>query len=164
LQRAIAKVDGVRAVIFDLRDNTGGFPETVAEVAAPLFDRTVPWYNPRATQSATALSPAARSTLTTTPVYILTSSRTLSGAEQFTYNLKMLKRATVIGETTGGGGHVGAFHRLDEHFGMGIPETKITNPYGKPDWDVVGVEPDVKVKAANALDVAEKLAAKRVGR
>ena len=163
-QKAIGRVAGADAAIFDLRDNTGGFPATVAEVAAALFDHVVPWYNPRETHSATTLLPAHGSTLANRPVYILTSSRTLSGAEQFTYNLKMLKRATIVGETTGGGGHVGAFHRLDEHFGMGIPETKITNPYGKPDWDVVGVEPDVKVNAADALDAAEKLAAKRVGR
>lgn len=164
LRKAIAKVDRTRAVIFDLRDNTGGFPDTVAQVAAPLFDRTVEWYNPRATKSATTLKPAAGSALATKPVYILTSSRTLSGAEQFTYNLKMLKRATIVGETTGGGGHVGAFHRLDGHFGIGIPETKITNPYGGPDWDGVGVEPDVKVKAADALREAEKIAAKQIQR
>jgi hypothetical protein len=161
LQKAIARVAGSDAVIFDLRDNTGGFPETVAEIAAPLFDHAVRWYNPRAAQSATTLAPTS-SRLANKPVYILTSSRTLSAAEQFTYNLKMLKRATIVGETTGGGGHVGAFHRVDEHFGMGMPETKITNPYGGPDWDGIGVEPDVKVKAADALDEALKLAAKQI--
>ena len=162
--KALAQVGGANAVIFDLRDNTGGFPETVAEVAAPLFDRTVAWYNPKQTQSATTLTPAAGSKLANKPVYILTSSRTFSGAEQFTYNLKMLKRATVIGETTGGGGHVGVFHRVDEHFGIGVPETKIINPYGGPDWDGVGVEPDVKVKAVDALNEAEKRVVKPVGR
>jgi len=164
LRKALAQIGGANGVIFDLRDNTGGFPETVADVAAPLFERPVAWYNPKQTQSATTLTPAPGSKLANKPVYILTSSRTFSGAEQFTYNLKMLKRATVIGETTGGGGHVGVFHRVDEHFGVGIPETKISNPYGMPDWDGVGVEPDVKVKAANALGEAEKLAAKVVGR
>jgi C-terminal processing protease CtpA/Prc len=73
----------------------------------------------------------------------------------------MLKRATVVGETTGGAAHAGVFYRVDEHFGVGIPESKITNPYGTPDWAGVGVEPDVKVKAADALEAAEKLAAKR---
>ena len=163
-RKALAGVGNAHALIFDLRDNTGGFPETVAEVAAPLFDRTVAWYNPRSRASATMLKPAAGSTLSNKPVYILTSSRTLSGAEQFTYNLKMLKRATIVGDTTGGGAHVGAFHRVDEHFGVGIPETKITNPYGGPDWDGIGVEPDVKVKAAEALSAAEALAAKGVKR
>jgi C-terminal processing protease CtpA/Prc len=39
------------------------------------------------------------------PIYVLTSARTFSGAEEFTYNLKNLKRATIVGETTGGGAH-----------------------------------------------------------
>jgi hypothetical protein len=41
---------------------------------------------------------------------------------------------------------------------MGIPETKSINPYATPDWEGTGVEPDVKVKAADALATAVKLA------
>jgi Peptidase family S41 len=44
--------------------------------------------------------------LTNKDVYILTISRTFSGAEEFIYNLKHLKRATVVGENTGGGAHL----------------------------------------------------------
>jgi C-terminal processing protease CtpA/Prc len=91
-------------------------------------------------------------------VYVLTSASTISGAEHFSYDLKMLKRATLVGETTGGAGHSGVFHRIDEHFGMAIPETKAINPFSTPDWAGTGVEPDVKVKAADALTTAEKLA------
>jgi hypothetical protein len=43
--------------------------------------------------------------LTGKPVFVLTSKRTFSGAEEFSYNLKNLNRATIIGETTGGGVH-----------------------------------------------------------
>ncbi len=89
---------------------------------------------------------------------MLTSSKTWSGAEQFCYNLKMLKRATLIGERTAGGAHAGVFHRIDDHFGMGIPEVKSINPFGNADWEGVGVEPGVKVKAANALETAVNIA------
>jgi len=41
---------------------------------------------------------------------------------------------------------------------MGIPETKAINPFSKNDWAEIGVEPDVKVQAADALVTAEKLA------
>ena len=36
------------------------------------------------------------------PVYALTAKRTFSGAEEFTYDLKYLKRATIVGENTAG--------------------------------------------------------------
>lgn len=145
------------AVIFDLRDNTGGFPDMVAAVAAELFDHPVLWYNPRETPSTSMLSAGQGSTLAHKPVYILTSSRTFSGAEHFTYNLQMLKRATVIGETTRGG-HVGTVHRIDAHFLIVVPEARKASSYGKPDWEGIGVEPDIKVNAADALTTAERLA------
>jgi len=53
---------------------------------------------------------------------------------------------------------------MADHFGMGIPETKPINPYGKADWEGTGVEPDVKVSAADALETAEKLAQSKTPR
>ena len=91
-------------------------------------------------------------------MYLLTSARTFSGAEQFSYDLKMLKRATLVGETTGGATDVGVFHRIDEHFGIGIRESRAINPYAEPDWAGIGVKPDVKVKAGDALGAAVNLA------
>lgn len=161
-ESAIARLCRSRAIIFDLRDNTGGYPEMVATMAAPLFDHPVRWYNPREGDGSHWLSPAGESKLAHKPVYILTSALTLSAAEQFTYNLKMLGRATVVGDTTGGSAHVGIFHRIDDHFGIGIPETRIVNPYGVPDWEGTGIEPDVRVVPSNALAVAEKLARKQL--
>jgi predicted secreted Zn-dependent protease len=157
---AMASLNHANAIIFDLRDNHGGEPEMVALMAAYLFDHPEYWYNPRenTTQQSWTRSPVLDNKLADKPVYILTSARTFSGAEQFCYDLKMLKRATLIGETTGGGAHAGVFHRIDDHFGMGIPETKPINPFSKTDWAETGVEPDVKVKAVDALETALKLA------
>jgi hypothetical protein len=45
---------------------------------------------------------------------------------------------------------------------MGIRETRAINPYSVPDWAVTGVEPDVKVPAADALTTAERLAASKL--
>jgi len=96
------------------------------------------------------------------PIYVLTSSRTFSGAEEFTYNLKSLKRATIVGETTGGGAHPVSGHRIDEHFIIGVPMARAINPITHTNWEGVGVEPDVKVPAAEALATAEKLAREKV--
>lgn len=132
----------------------------VAMIAAYLFDHPEYWYSPREspTENSWTHSPVEGNKLADKPVYVLTSSTTLSGAEQFTYDLKMLRRATIVGETTGGGAHAGVFHRLDDHFGIAIPEVRAVNPYGKNDWEGTGVEPDVKVKASDALETAMKLA------
>jgi Peptidase family S41/N-terminal domain of Peptidase_S41 in eukaryotic IRBP len=159
-KRAMASLNNAAAVIFDLRDNRGGYPGMVMLLAAYLFDHPEYMYNPRdnTTEQSWTRSPVPGNKLADKPVYVLTSSRTFSAAEHFSYNLKMLKRATLVGETTGGATDVGAFHRIDDHFGMGIRETRGINPYSEPDWAVTGVQPDVIVNAADALRVAEKLA------
>lgn len=73
-----------------------------------------------------------------------------------------MKRATLVGETTGGGAHLVNGHRIDDHFGIGVPFATAVNPITKTDWEGTGVQPDVKVKAADALETAEKLAASRL--
>jgi C-terminal processing protease CtpA/Prc len=95
------------------------------------------------------------------PVYVLTSKQTFSGAEEFCYNLKNLKRATLVGETTGGGAHPVSGHRIDEHFIIGVPFARAINPISKTNWEGTGVEPDVKVSAAEALTTAERMAHER---
>jgi C-terminal processing protease CtpA/Prc len=107
-------------------------------------------------------SPVRNSRLGNKPVYILTSSRTVDGAEQFVFNLKMLKRATVIGERTRGETHSGPFYRNDDH--LGIPMKPLTNSYGKPDWEGTGIAPDVEVKASDALQIAEESARAKIER
>lgn len=162
-RNAMARLNGADALIIDLRDNGGGYPAMVALVASYLFDHPEYLYNPREATTANSWtrSPVAGSRLADKAVFILISGNTRSGAEQFSYDLKMLKRATLVGEKTGGAEHSGVYHRLDEHFGMGIPEAGPINPYGNHGWEGVGVEPDVKVNATEALGTAGKLAAKK---
>ncbi len=161
---AMASLNHASAIIFDLRDNSGGFPSMVSLIASYLFDHPEYMYGPRGapTEESWTRSPVPGNALANKPVYVLTSASTWSGAEQFSYDLKMLKRATLVGETTRGGAHAGIFHRIDDHFGMGIPEERAINPFGSADWEGIGVEPDVKVPAADALETAVKLAKARV--
>jgi hypothetical protein len=163
---AMASLNNADALIFDLRDNAGGFASMVLLLSSYLFDHPQYVYDPREgpTQQSRTLSPVAGNKLADKPVYILTSATTVSAAEQFCYNLKMLKRATLVGETTRGSAHSGVFHRIDDHFGMGIPEVKTVNPYSQPDWEGTGVEPDVKVNAAAALETAIKLAESKLAK
>jgi Peptidase family S41/N-terminal domain of Peptidase_S41 in eukaryotic IRBP len=161
---AMASLNHADAIIFDLRDNRGGYSSMVSQIAAYLFDHPEYMYDPREspTPQSWTPSPVAGNRLADKPIYVLTSHSTVSAAEQFCYDLKMLKRVTLVGETTRGSAHAGVFHRIDDHFGMGIPETKAINPFSKTDWEGVGVEPDVKVNATQALETAEKLAESRL--
>ena len=161
---AMAALNHAKAIIFDLRDNGGGFAPMVSFIAAYLFDHPEYLYDPRVspTQQSWTRSPVPGNKLADKPVYVLTSTSTVSAAEQFCYDLKMLKRATFVGERTRGSAHAGIWYRIDDHFGMGIPETRPVNPFSKTDWEGTGVEPDVKVKAADALVTAEKLAERKM--
>ena len=154
------------ALIIDLRDNSGGSPDMVMFLAGWLFDKPAFFFNPRENDASHmwTRSHMAGSGLADKPLWVLTSSRTYSAAEHFSYNLKMLHRATLVGETTGGATDVGVFHRIDDHFGIGIRESRVRNPYPAPDWAVNGVQPDVRVPAADALETAEKLAAQQIAR
>jgi C-terminal processing protease CtpA/Prc len=95
------------------------------------------------------------------PVYILTSNRTFSAAEEFTYNLKHLKRATIVGETTGGGAHPGGPRRINDHFSVWVPSGRAINPVTKTNWEGTGIEPDIKVEAKQALKAAHLDALKK---
>ena len=90
-------------------------------------------------------------------MFVLTSQGTFSGGEEFAYDLKNLKRATIVGETTGGGAHPVRGIRVDDHFTVGVPFARAVNPVSKTDWEGTGVAPDVPVKADDALATAEKL-------
>lgn len=95
-------------------------------------------------------------------VYVLTSNRTFSAAEEFSYNLKNLKRATIVGEVTGGGANPGGRFRITEHFGVFVPTGKAINPITKTNWEGTGVKPDVEVPADHALKTAHFDALKKV--
>jgi C-terminal processing protease CtpA/Prc len=151
------------ALIFDLRENHGGDPNMVALVASYLFDRPTHLndiYNRREnkTEQFWTATDLPGSKFIGKPAFVLTSAQTFSGGEEFTYDLKNLKRATIVGETTGGGAHLVSPHPLADHFAIGVPFARAINPISKKDWEGSGVEPDVKVKAADALETAVKLA------
>jgi hypothetical protein len=157
---AMADLNHVDAIIFDVRENRGGAGEMASLLAAYLFDHSEYMYDPRESPQphSWTRSPVEGSALADKPVYVLTSSVTASAAEYFCYNMKMLRRATLVGETTSGNAHAGVFHRIDDHFGIAITEVEAVNPYADADWEGVGVEADVRVKAAEALETAERLA------
>jgi retinol-binding protein 3 len=160
-------VNGTDALIIDMRNNGGGNPAMVALVCSYLFGpepvhlNDLYWREGNRTDEFWTKKEVAGKRYLNKDVYVLTSKQTFSGAEEFTYNLKNLKRATIIGETTGGGAHPGGGFRISEHFGMFIPTGRAISPITKTNWEGTGVTPDVSVPADQALLVARIMALKK---
>src|SRR5262245_57220352 len=167
LAAAMNFINGTDALIIDMRKNGGGNPAMVALVCSYLFGpepvhlNDLYWREGNRTDEFWTKKVVAGKRYLNKDVYVLTSKRTFSGAEEFTYNLKNLKRATIIGETTGGGAHPGGGFRLSEHFGMFIPTGRAINPITKTNWEGTGVTPDISVPADQALLVARLMALKK---
>jgi C-terminal processing protease CtpA/Prc len=160
-------LNGTDALIIDMRSNGGGNPAMVALVCSYLFGpepvhlNDLYWREGNRTDEFWTKKEVAGRRYLNKDVYVLTSKRTFSGAEEFTYNLKNLKRATIIGETTGGGAHPGGGFRISEHFGMFVPTGRAISPITKTNWEGTGVTPDVAVPADQALLVARLMALKK---
>jgi peptidase S41-like protein len=166
---AFSFVPHVDALILDLRDNHGGSPEMVSFVASYLFDKRTHIndlyyrHDNKTTEYWTDPS-VPGSKFLGKPVYVLTSHGTFSGGEEFTLDLKSQKRATIVGETTGGGAHPTGAYRVEDHFSIGVPGGRPINPITKGDWEGTGVAPDVKTSADEAFDVARKLALEAIAK
>ncbi|MCU0639228.1 MAG: S41 family peptidase, partial [Candidatus Krumholzibacteria bacterium] len=163
-------ISNSNAVILDLRYNGGGSASMIRFICGYLFPEETHLINwdiraeKKTVQSYSAdFVPGKR--ITEQPVYILTSGNTFSAAEEFTFDLKNLERATVVGETTGGGGHTVEGYTFDfEEFRIGIrvPYGRAYNPLNNEGWEGVGVAPHIAVTADQALDAAHVDALRKV--
>ena len=156
------------ALIIDLRENGGSIsPDAIPMFSTYFFERPthlidLKWNfeeNPRQLWT-WAYVPGKR--YLTKPMYVLTSRKTFSGAEQFAYDLKNLKRATIIGDTTGGGANPGGTRRASDHFAVFVPFGRVTSPITKSNWEGVGVAADIVVPANKALLIAQQEALRKL--
>ena len=152
------------AIIVDMRKNGGGDPDMVQLVMSYFTDEKPVHYNSlynrstNTTEDFSTLAEVDGKKMPKVDLYVLTSDYTFSAAEEFTYNLKNLKRATIVGETTGGGAHPTRPFVINDHLVIGIPFARAISPFTKTNWEGVGVAPDVQVQATQALEKAQLLA------
>jgi retinol-binding protein 3 len=157
------------ALIFDLREcAAGGDPSMISFLCTYLFGwepmhlNDLYWRDGNRTQQYWTLPYVPGTRYDGKPVYILTSRRTFSAGEEFAYDLQALKRATIVGEPSGGGANPGQDFRLNDHFEVFVPTGRAVNPVTKTNWEGAGVKPDIEVPEAQALRTAHLAALKKV--
>lgn len=145
------------ALIIDLRYNGGGDPRTVQYISNYLFNAPThinSLYQRDRDTTIHFVTSVITPNMSETPVYVLTSNNTFSAAEEFTYNLKSLKRAVIIGEATKGGAHPVRSFPTAHGIILNIPFARAINPITKTNWEAVGIAPDINAPFFSALDVA----------
>jgi hypothetical protein len=166
---AMTFLSNCEAVIFDLRRNGGGSPGMIDLLISYLYPRGARIHlndfrqrNSDEREQYWTLPWVPGKTLAGKDVYVLTSNRTFSAAEEFTYDIQTQKRGTIVGEVTGGGANPGGGVPLVDRFGVFIPFGSAYNPITKTNWEGVGVKPDVVVSADDAFKVAHLLALRKL--
>lgn len=87
---------------------------------------------------------------TDVPIFLLTSEITFSAAEMFAYDLQVRNRATLVGDSTGGGAHSVGLYQIDDLFEIYVPTERAINPVTSGNWEGAGVIPDVVVPSETA--------------
>ena len=170
LEAAMKFLANAEAFIIDLRMNGGGDPSGVQLFCSYFFDSKPVHLNDIAFRHGDKIANNEFWTLKNVdgprfpscPVFVLTSKRTGSGAEECAYDLQQLKRATIIGEPTWGGANPGGVVKLSDHFSCFIPVGRAQNPYSKTNWEGTGVAPDIKADPATSLKQAQLLAIRAI--
>jgi len=156
------------ALIVDLRNNGGGSPEMIQLLTSYFYDQdsihlnTFYWRPSDKTVQFWTLPHVPGKHIPDVDIYVLTSRRTFSAAEEFCYNLKNLKRATLVGETTGGGAHPGGPAVINDNFFINVPRGKAINPITETNWEGVGVKPHIEVPQEEALKTAHMKALEKL--
>ena len=160
-------LSNANAIIFDLRKNGGGNPSMIQLLSSYFLDdythlNSFENRGEDSLQQFWTLPYVPGRNMYETELYVLTSSRTFSGAEEFTYNMKNLERGTIIGETTGGGAHPGGMRIAKHDFLVWVPTGRAVNPITKTNWEGIGIEPHISVPQDEALEKAHAMALKKL--
>jgi hypothetical protein len=166
LASAFSLVANTRALIIDLRNNTGGDlygPSFLASYfvrPAPVKFSELYFRTDNGVRQLWTLAYVPGPRYLGRPVYILTSAKTFSAAEGFSHGMQHLHLASIVGQKTRGGANPAVWIVIDPHFAVQVP---IGHPADlESSWEGVGVTPDVAVASDLALDTAKLLAWKEV--
>lgn len=154
------------AAIIDLRQNGGGSPEAVQYLVSHFMEPNRPLMTfhmagNQIDRTATLASlPAGR--MVGKPLYVLTSGRSASAAEEFTGHIAGYRLGELIGATTAGAGFRNQFFPLPGGYLISISVGRAVLASTGKDWEGVGIAPTTAVDPEKALLVAQARALGRL--
>lgn len=162
IDEAMSFIVSSKVLIIDLRRNGGGIPETIKYICSYFFEKpthinSIYWRYLDKTVDFITLENVGGKKMAETPIFVLTSSFTVSGGEEFAYNIQTQKRGLLIGEVTAGGANPSDIFTID-NFRFSIPTGRAINPITKTNWEGVGVKPDIEKESAEVLEYAHEKA------
>jgi len=149
------------ALIIDLRDNGGGYGETMNFMLSYFLKDSVQLVENRyrkdnkIIKSFTIKDNLINKIPDNVPLFILVSNKTSSAAEGFAYILQQYKRATIVGEQTKGEGNPGELFIINNDLYIMIPTIEGINPVSKKSIDGIGITPDIQISSSKALSRAK---------
>ena len=163
IDAAMLFLSNANAIVIDVRDNGGGAGESLEYFCSYFMNYPTQLTSDYSRKNdflteyrTTAEVDGVRRT--DVPVFIVIGERTFSAAETFAYDMQANARATLVGDSTGGGAHSVDLFQVDDLFEIYIPTSRAINPVTLGNWEGVGVIPDVFVPSGEALDSALVLA------
>jgi hypothetical protein len=165
LDDAMRFLSGGDAVIIDLRMNGGGSPEAVKHVIShfvPADTHLIDFQLPEGATQSRATKELAAGRMLGKPLYVLTSRRAASAAEEFASHVSLFKVGELVGETTAGAAHRNTLFPVPGGFVASISVGRPIHPISKGNWEGAGVKPTVETPADQALDLAHMRAAERL--
>jgi carboxyl-terminal processing protease len=138
---------GATSIVFDLRDNPGGYIDAASDIASEFIDSGVIFIQESAGQEPKpwAAKGNGLATNATLPVVVLVNNGSASASEIVSAALQERGRATVVGQHTYGKNTVQVWDRLDNGGAVRITISR----WFTPDHHSVapdGVQPDVNVE------------------
>lgn len=160
---AMKKIEGTKSLIIDLRDNGGGG----SEVGPVLESYFIPSGKPILQFTKRDGNTVTDSTIMRLegksydrPVYILVNRNTASAAEAFAFVLQQHKKARVVGERSAGAAYKNEWFAIDDENFVSVSTAAPSIPGKNISWELEGIQPDIKVRKGDALEVALKEASR----
>jgi hypothetical protein len=139
IDKIIDKFSGMKGIVFDVRNNTGGFSSNGKIIAGRFADRsrlvswnlykTGPGHGDFSKPQPNYIYPQG-SRQFIKPVVVIANRRTYSATNDFVLNMSAFPHVTVIGDTTGGGGGTPYDYELLNGWRFRFPRTKTIAPNG----------------------------------